>query len=564
MTTFVYFLILSYIPTVLGLSGFFFAYGESKWKAWVPFWNILILLKIVKRPWWWLLLFLVPTVSFIMWWIMLYQLYGCFGRKNAFEKVAGSVFWFIYLPYLGYSRNLKYTEQKDILKNGRSRSNEWVDAGLFAVVAATIIRTFFIEAFTIPTSSLEKSLMVGDYLFVSKLSYGAKVPNTPLSFPFTHHTLFWTKDTKSYLEWIKLPYLRLPGLGKVKNYDYVVFNYPDGDTVALGAQNQSYYELCREFGWSFVNNPDNLHPYTRIPFGNVTARPPDKRENYVKRCMAIPGDELLIKKSIFYINGKPSYIAQTMQHHYIVKTKDNLGFSPKLLNKFDITLESIEDRSVPGALVITLPYDKVEDFRHLPNVESVTPMIEDSGVYESRIFPHSPNYKWNMDNFGPLWMPEAGKSVHLDTSNIAIYNRIITAYEGNKLEIKKDKIFINGVQTDTYTFKLGYYFMIGDNRHNSADSRYWGFVPEDHIVGKPVFIWMSMKDVEHNGEEFGKLRLNKLFGPESKFRWDRFFTFVHSDGLSRSYLIPFLIILALFYAYGQYKLTRKGNVKDKT
>ena len=257
MTPFVYFLILSYLPTMIGLAKFFIAFGEQGWKAYVPFYNVIILLKIIKRPWWWLLLFMVPTVSFIMWWIMLYQLFEAFGKKSTGEKLIGAFLWFAYLPYMGFSKDLKYIGPIDHTKIKRSWMAEWADAALFAVIAATIIRTFFIEAFTIPTSSLEKSLMVGDYLFVSKVSYGAKVPNTPLSFPFTHHTMFLTKDTKSYLEWIKLPYWRLPGFGKIKNNDYVVFNYPDGDTVALGAQNESYYELCREYGHDYINNPNN-------------------------------------------------------------------------------------------------------------------------------------------------------------------------------------------------------------------------------------------------------------------------------------------------------------------
>lgn len=546
MTPFIYFLILSYLPTVIGLKKFFEAFGEQGWKAYVPFYNVLILLKIIQRPWWWLLLFMVPTVSFIMWWIMLYQLYESFGKKSAGEKFMGAVLWFAYLPWFGYSKNLKYSGPIDYTKVKRSWMAEWVDAGLFAVVAATIIRTFFIEAFTIPTSSLEKSLMVGDYLFVSKVSYGAKVPNTPLSFPFTHHTLFLTKDTRSYLEWIKLPYWRLPGLGKVKNNDYVVFNYPDGDTVALGAQNQSYYQLCREFGWGYVNNPDKVNPYSGEPFGNVVARPPDKRENYVKRCVAIAGDTLEIRGSVFYINGKPSYAAETMQHHYIVKTKDGFGFNQKVLDKFDIT-EPVENRMIPGALILTLPNNKVDEFKTLPNIESVTPLIGDSNVYDPRIFPHSPNYKWNVDNFGPIVMPKKGMTIKLDTTNIALYDRIITAYEGNTLSVKGDKIFINGVPANSYTFKLGYYFMIGDNRHNSADSRYWGFVPEDHIVGKPVFIWMSWKN-----------------GFMGKARWDRFFTFVHSDGLSRSYLIHFLGFLAVMFGYNYFKGRRKAKAQPKS
>jgi signal peptidase I len=544
MTPFAYFLILSYIPTVLGLSKFFVAFGEQAWKAYVPFYNILILLKIIKRPWWWLLLFMVPTVSFIMWWIMLYQLYESFGKKSAGEKFIGAVLWFAYLPWFGYSKNLKYTGPVDYTKVKRSWMAEWVDAGLFAVVAATIIRTFFIEAFTIPTSSLEKSLMVGDYLFVSKVSYGAKVPNTPLSFPFTHHTMFLTKDTKSYLEWIELPYWRLPGLGKIKNYDYVVFNYPDGDTVALGAQNQSYYALCREMGWTYVNNPDkvNLTTNEREPFGDVVSRPPDKRENYVKRCVAIPGDTLQFINSELFINGKKAYVSENMQHHFQIQTNGGLVFSKKYMDELDMTErgEPYPLDNVGQNFVATLSYNSARKLKTNSNVVSVTQMNDSVGKYTPDIFPHTKNYSWNKDFFGPLWIPKKGVTVKLDTTNIALYNRIITAYEGNTLELKDGKIFINGTPADSYTFKLDYYFMIGDNRHNSADSRYWGFVPEDHIVGKPVFIWMSWK--------------NGFLG---KARWDRFFTFVHSDGLSRSYLMHFLAFLALMFGYNYFKDKRK-------
>ena len=544
MNIFIVFLCLSYFTTTIGLRPLFIIYGVQGWKAFVPILNYLIILKIIHRPWWWFLLFLIPTISILIWWITLYQLYDCYGRKNTSEKLIGCLLWFIYIPYLGFNKKTNYDNPINTTKKSKSKISEWVDAGLFAIIAATVIRTFFIEAFTIPTSSLEKSLMVGDYLFVSKVSYGAKIPNTPLSFPFTHHTLFLTKDTKSYLEWINLPYLRLPGLGKVKNNDYVVFNYPDGDTVALGAQNQSYYQLCREFSWKYVNEPDNINPYSGEPFGKIVSRPPDKRENYVKRCVAIPGDTLIIKHSLFYINGQKNYIAPTMQHKYIVKTTDEFGFSQKLLDKFDIT-ESIDNRSIPGSLIIYLPNDKVEAFKQLPNVSSVIPLIADSGVYDPRIFPHNSEYTWNVDNFGPLVMPKKGMTISLDTSSIKLYDRIITAYEGNSLKINGNKIFINNIQTKQYTFKMDYYFMCGDNRHNSADSRCWGFVPEDHIVGKPVFIWMSWK----NGF---------MVHP----RWNRFFTFVYDDGLSRSFFIPFVISLLIIWSFNYYRKTKTNRVKN--
>ena len=546
MSWFILFILFSYLTTSFALAKVFVLAdkGIPAWQAYAPFLNIHRLLQLIEKPWWWQLLFWVPTVSFIMGWIMIYQLLGFLGKKSPLEKLLGTFFGFIYLPYLVYLK--KPTYKRPVDENRPSKwYNEWVDAGLFAVIAATIIRTFFIEAFTIPTSSLEKSLMIGDYLFVSKVSYGAKIPNTPLAVPFTHHTLFLTKDTKSYLEWIKLPYLRLPGLGKVQNNDYVVFNYPDGDTVALGAQNQSYYELVREFGWSTVNNPDRINRFSGEQFGEVVARPVDKRENYVKRCVAIAGDTLQIRKSVFTINGKASYVAPTMQHHYLVKTTDGLAFAPNLLEKFDIT-EPLMSYVEPGTYLITLPNNKVESFKKLPNVNSLQPFIADSGEYDPRIFPHSPHYRWNVDNFGPLVIPRKGLTINIDTSNIAVYERISAVYENNLLEVKKGQIFINHVVSKQYTFKMDYYFMIGDNRHNSADSRYWGFVPEDHIVGKPVFIWMSWKN-----------------GLSGQARWDRFFTFVHNDGLSRSYLVHFLTLLAAYWAFSYYSEKKKQKQSMK-
>lgn len=552
MTPFVYFLIISYIPTVLGLWKLFEKAGEQGWKAVIPFYNIVVLLKIIKRPWWWLILFIVPTVSFIMWWIMTYMLYSAMGKKNWVEKLLGSIFWFVYLPYLTTQKDVVYTTPVDEKDAKRSWMVEWVDAALFAVVAATVIRTFFIEAFTIPTSSLEKSLMVGDYLFVSKASYGAKTPQTPLAFPFAHHTMFLTESTPSYVEWIKLPYFRLPGFGKVKNNDYVVFNYPDGDTVAVNYQNRSYYEICRENGYkSLYNNPYGLikvgrDEYTQKPIydsiGEIIARPPDKREHYVKRCVAIGGDKVEIKNSVFYINDMPAYVSQHMQHHYIVTMNPGITLNQQFLSKqFDITEEIRQVNE--NSYLITLPYDKVEQFKLLGGVLSLTPYIEEKNIFDSYIYPHNANYKWNKDNWGPFVMPKEGATVNLDTTNIVLYDRIITTYEGNKLEIKNGQIFINDVATTSYTFKMNYYFMIGDNRHNSADSRYWGLVPEDHIVGKPVFIWMSWKT-----------------GFLKDGRWDRFFTFVSSTGLSRSYFVHFIILVIAYNGFTYYR-KRKSTGK---
>ena len=435
----------------------------------------------------------------------------------------------------------------------KSRSREWIDAIVFAVVAATLIRTFFIEAFTIPTSSLEKTLMIGDYLFVSKINYGPRIPMTPLAFPFAHHTLP-VVGGKAYLEWVKLPYYRMPGLTQVKNYDLVVFNYPDGDTVALNFQNRSYYDICRQYRQKSLYNKegfliDDIDPKTKqwvkVPIGEVTARPIDKRENYIKRCVAIPGDTLLITKSDLFINGKPGVTPPTMQFNYRVRTDGSL-INDKVKENFDITERPRQHSEIPGDWEVTLPLGKVDKFKEIGFVKSVEKLVEDTG-YSERIFPHSPHYKWNVDNFGPLWIPKAGVTITLDTGNLPLYERIIDVYENNDLKVEGDKIFINGKESKTYTFKMDYYFMMGDNRHNSADSRYWGFVPLDHIVGKAVFVWMSLKSDTSLG---------------NKFRWNRFFTFVSSEGLSRSYLIHFICILLAFFGYSWYR--GKKKVKSVT
>jgi signal peptidase I len=540
-------LIIFSLTTIIGLYKLFSIAGESSWKAFVPFYNFIVWLKIIKKPWWWIFLLITPGVNFLMYGIICLLLAKAYNKRTFQEKAIAFLAGYIYLPYIAFQKDTTYIGPEDESKLQPSMAREWTEAIVFAVIAATVIRTFFFEAFTIPTSSLEKSMMVGDYLFVSKVSYGAKIPNTPLSFPFAHHTLPATEHTKSYLEWFKLPYYRLPGFGKVKNNDIVVFNYPDGDTVAVYAQDQSYYQLCRDYGRNVVWNNKEINPQTDKPyFGDIISRPVDKRENYVKRCVAIAGDTLTIKDQKVYINSKPAYVAATMQYTYKVKT-DGTGFSPKTIDRLDITDPIHSETDTTGTFyVVNLPNNKVEQIKSLENVKSVEPIIERAGDYNPRIFPHKSTYKWNNDNFGPLYIPKKGTTVSIDTANIVLYDRIIRIYEGNNLEIKGDKIFINGAQTNTYTFKLDYYFMMGDNRHNSADSRYWGYVPEDHVVGKPVFVWMSIKEDNKNIDAraqtgfLKKLRRSLFDDPN---RRARFFTFVSEDGLSRSYLLHFIVIV---------------------
>ena len=346
---------------------------------------------------------------------------------------------------------------------------------------------------------MEKSLLVGDFLFVSKLSYGPKVPNTPIAFPFVHHTMPLTQFTKSYVEWIKLPYYRFPGFGKIRNNDAVVFNYPDGDTVALKVQNQSYYALLRDYGRERVWND-------KQDFGDITSRPVDKRENYIKRCIGIPGDTLKIIDQIVYINGKPADNPVNLQYKYAVKT-NGTSINPRIIEKLDITEDIPSDEG--GNLIMTLTNEGAAQIKTLANVLEVKRIIQPKGLWQTYIFPFDSIYPWNVDNFGPLYIPKAGVTVKLTTQNLPLYSRIIKAYENNSLEVKGGKIFINGKESDSYTFKMDYYWMMGDNRHNSADSRFWGFVPVDHIVGKAVFVWLSL---DPNKSLFnGKIRFNKLF-----------------------------------------------------
>ncbi|RZK86483.1 MAG: signal peptidase I, partial [Pedobacter sp.] len=387
-----------------------------------------------------------------------------------------------------------WQKKKDADKKKKTKTREWVDAIVFAVVAATIIRVFFIEAYTIPSGSMERSLLIGDFLFVSKVNYGARVPMTPVAFPFAHHTMPIT-GTKAYWDGVQWKYHRLPGLSDIKRNDVVVFNFPEGDTVALENQVPSYYDLVRQSGREAIHSQ-----YT------IVSRPVDKRENFIKRCIGIGGDVISMKNGIANINGKDEPLINTGMMPYKIefKTMDfNYGVFDDLKVKLG-DMQLIGDNTYVGDLSPELA-EKIRAFDFVKSVNMFAATATD--IEPGGTFPHDPKRVWNRDNFGPIKIPAKGWTVNIDSNTMPLYYRAIRTYEGNKVEEKAGVWYINDKPATTYTFKMNYYWMMGDNRHNSADSRYWGFVPEDHVVGKALFIWMSW---DSEGSFFSKIRWNRL------------------------------------------------------
>ncbi|MDR1624087.1 MAG: S26 family signal peptidase [Tannerellaceae bacterium] len=382
---------------------------------------------------------------------------------------------------------------------------EWVDDILFALIAVYFINLFVFQNYQIPSSSLEKSLLVGDYLFVSKLSYGPRVPNTPLSFPLVQNT-FPVIDTKSYLDWPEWGYKRVAGLGEVKRNDIVVFNFPAGDTVALKVQNPDYYTLAEIYGREAIL-------LDKATFGDVIYRPVDKRENYVKRCIGMPGDTISIVNNQVYIDGVAAKNPEEMQLNYYVETDGSIiteeQFRLMNISKEDRGLASGQNNKPVYHFPLTQKGKEIAE--RLPTVKKV--LVEPDGRNDS-MYPVDYQTNWSRDNYGPLWIPKKGATIELTEQNIGLYNRCIRNYENNTLERKDGKVFINGEEAKTYTFRYDYYWMMGDNRHKSADSRSWGFVPEDHIVGKPILIWLSL---DKDRDWF-----------DGKIRWNRLFTIVHN------------------------------------
>lgn len=435
---------------------------------------------------------------------------------------------FIYDAYI--TKLIPWTWWKEAENPVTRTVMSWVDAIIFALVAVYFVNIYFFQNYTIPSSSLEKSLLVGDYLFVSKMSYGPRKPQTPLSMPLTQHTMPLV-GCKSYIEWPQWDYERVPG-GRVQLNDIVVFNYPAGDTVTVNPeyQNMDFYAIAYGIGGQQYMQLHGGYPLldslTRQQqrdffaelyamgrqyidqnsqmFGGVMSRPVDRRENYVKRCVGLPGQTLQIKNHVVYLDGKPNKEPDNVQYDYFVRLKQDIP--DELVRELGISQEDLASLSETGTMPLTR--------RAYERLKTCTDIV-DSIAYDSTnsvpdgLYPLNAWTGWTRDNYGPVWIPAKGESVKLTMDNIAVYERPIRVYEHNDLEVKDGKIFINGKQADSYTFKMDYYWMQGDNRHNSADSRYWGFVPEDHIVGKPILIWLSLD--KDRGWFDGHVRWNRLF-----------------------------------------------------
>lgn len=448
----------------------------------------------------------------------------------------GNFWWLLLLPVIIDSfitKFIPWTWWKRSKNKSFLAFMGWVDAIVFALVAVYFINIYLFQNYQIPSSSLEKTLLVGDFLFVSKASYGPRVPNTPLSFPLVQHT-FPILNTKSFIETPQWEYKRLKGFDQVERNDIVVFNFPTGDTVAVNKQNPDYYTSCYFEGLSLLRSqhPD-VTPSTEEcydagreivkaktqEYGEVIYRPVDRRENYVKRCVGIPGDWIEIKNNQMIINGEKQEKTPGIQFNYFVQT-DGTPLN-SVLDKLEINLEDrmYIDNNQYAEGIKSLGFDSNLPLYHLPLSEATyNKLLITAGVVKIQIetadqpgdvFPLGGGKSWTRDNYGPIYIPKKGAKLALNAYNFPIYERIIRVYENNTLEVKNGKYFVNGKETSTYQFKMDYYWMMGDNRHNSADSRYWGFVPEDHIVGRPVLVWLSLN--KDKGLFDGKIRFSRLF-----------------------------------------------------
>tara|TARA_Y200000002_G_scaffold196506_1_gene162329 strand:- start:3039 stop:4736 length:1698 start_codon:yes stop_codon:yes gene_type:complete len=558
---FIFFIIIQFVHGI-GSWKLYKLCGYKSYLAFIPIYNAIILMKIINRPWWWVILLFIPIINLLIIPVIWVETIRSFGKNKFIDTFLVLISLGFYIYSINYSNNLDYVVNRDV--NPKTGIGEWISSIIFAVILATIVHTYFIQPYIIPTGSLEKSLLVGDFLFVSKFHYGARVPQTAVSFPMVHDTIIGT-GIRSYLKKPQIPYLRIPGFQKIKRNEIVTFSWP-ADTV-------------RQF---FVKEKG-------------VKKPIDKKSNYVKRCVAIPSDTLEIKNGIIFINGKKSIMPYRAKpiFNYSVYNQNGISTSKlsssgiKIQRKFrikDITQQKLNqmrpyilrlmDNNPNNFTIITdfkgIPYDvrssgrivmteitekemdvflteqEAEILKKSRLVDSITRNFNKIKSYNTQFFPNDIRFNWNEDNFGPIIIPKKGEKIKLNSINLPIYKKLIRDYEKNSLDLKNGSIFINNIKTEHYIFKQNYYWMMGDNRYKSEDSRSWGFVPEDHIVGKPVFIWMSIEGINDGFKNW-------------KIRWNRVFTTVNLDGEPKSYRWHFLFTILIIYGITEYRKRKKSK-----
>jgi signal peptidase I len=561
---FLFFLVIQVLH-FLGTWKLYVKSGRKAWEAAIPIYNGVVLMQIINRPKWWILLLFIPVVNLLMFPVLWIETIRTFGFYKKLDSLLVLVTLGLFIFYINYATDATYNAKRSL--KPRSEVGEWISSITFAIIAATLVHTYFMQPFTIPTSSLEKSLLVGDYLFVSKFHYGARVPSTVIAAPMVHDSLPFT-GTASYLKKPQLPYTRLPGLQNIKNNDIVCFNWP-ADTLATM--------------WGDTS-------------GKFTYKPVDKKTNYVKRSVGIAGDSLELRNGYVYINGKKNELPDRakIQFYYTYESKsviDGNTFPQFLIDKertgvYRVLSEYWDNPKVQEAIKKNGNLSKISsdslytevagginpDFARRLKMESVATKINinltaDEVILlkkysqtvsvkklnfsaDNAIFPHIESNQWSQDNFGPIYIPKAGATVNLDAASLPYYKQIIKNHENNDLAVVGDAIFINGEKVNSYTFKQDYYWLMGDNRHNSLDARYWGYVPFDHVLGKPVMIWFSW---DANAPTFGaKIK---------SIRWDRMFTTVHGSGSPVSYRYLVFALIALYIGYSFYKGKKKSIKK---
>lgn len=481
--------LLVFLPS-FGLAPLFEKAGVEKWKAYIPFYNTWVMQGLCHRPRHWVFWQFIPVIGWFISPGIFIEFAKVFGQFSLRSHTAAALAAPVYFPYLAYKKRPSYVGPEAVLKFKKKNWREWADAAIFAVVAATLIRTFVFEAYTIPSGSMEKSLLINDFLFVSKFSYGPRIPNTPLSVPFVHNYLPVTNG-KSYSEALKIPYIRWFA-SPVKRGDAVVFNFPAGDTVIHKAGYESampYYDFVRSMGREAVWNDPELKP--------IVSHPADKTDNYIKRCVAVAGDSLKIINGDIYINGQKQDAPAHSGRPYLVQMKPNRFLSKETLEEMGIAIYETE-RSSDLGLSAPAPYQYVINMtvaeKNLLTASGLTEKVDtyiDTLVMPTRLFPYDTLHHWTIDNYGTIWIPKKGATVNLTKENYSTYERAIRNYEQNDFYMKDNAFFLNGNAVTSYTFKMDYYWMMGDNRHGSQDSRFWGFVPEDRVVGKAWLIWFS-------------------------------------------------------------------------